>query len=185
MRVVTLTAETKSNLLNDLLRRSPNNYSEYENTVNGILEDVRRDGDQALFDYTLKFDKFALNTDNIRVPRAEIDEAYSLLDKKLVEVIRRSAENIRAFHQKQLRSSWFEPKADGTILGMKFTPMARAGVYVPGGKAAYPSSVLMNVIPAKVAGVGEIVMTTPPDARGKINPGTLVAADIAGVDTIY
>lgn len=185
MRVVTLTAETKSNLLNDLLRRSPNNYSEYENTVNGILEDVRRDGDQALFDYTLKFDKFALNADNIRVPRAEIDEAYSLLDKKLVEVIRRSAENIRAFHQKQLRSSWFEPKADGTILGMKFTPMARAGVYVPGGKAAYPSSVLMNVIPAKVAGVGEIVMTTPPDARGKINPGTLVAADIAGVDTIY
>ena len=185
MRVVTLTAETKSNLLNDLLRRSPNNYSEYENTVNGILEDVRRDGDQALFDYTLKFDKFALNTDNIRVPRAEIDEAYSLLDKKLVEVIRRSAENIRAFHQKQLRSSWFEPKADGTILGMKFTPMARAGVYVPGGKAAYPSSVLMNVIPAKVAGVGEIVMTTPPDVRGKINPGTLVAADIAGVDTIY
>ena len=185
MRVVTLTAETKSNLLNDLLRRSPNNYSEYENTVNGILEDVRRDGDQALFDYTLKFDKFALNTDNIRVPRAELDEAYSLSDKKLVEVIRRSAENIRAFHQKQLRSSWFEPKADGTILGMKFTPMARAGVYVPGGKAAYPSSVLMNVIPAKVAGVGEIVMTTPPDARGKINPGTLVAADIAGVDTIY
>nr|WP_321152954.1 histidinol dehydrogenase [uncultured Acetatifactor sp.] len=185
MRVVTLTAETKSNLLNDLLRRSPNNYSEYENTVNGILEDVRRDGDQALFDYTLKFDKFALNADNIRVSRAEIDEAYSLLDKKLVEVIRRSAENIRAFHQKQLRSSWFEPKADGTILGMKFTPMARAGVYVPGGKAAYPSSVLMNVIPAKVAGVGEIVMTTPPDARGKINPGTLVAADIAGVDTIY
>ena len=185
MRVVTLTAETKSNLLNDLLSRSPNNYSEYENTVNGILEDVRRDGDQALFDYTLKFDKFALNADNIRVPRAEIDEAYSLLDKKLVEVIRRSAENIRAFHQKQLRSSWFEPKADGTILGMKFTPMARAGVYVPGGKAAYPSSVLMNVIPAKVAGVGEIVMTTPPDARGKINPGTLVAADIAGVDTIY
>jgi len=185
MRVVTLTAETKSNLLNDLLRRSPNNYSEYENTVNGILEDVRRDGDQALFDYTLKFDKFALNADNIRVSRAEIDEAYSLLDKKLVEVIRRSAENIRAFHQKQLRSSWFEPKADGTILGMKFTPMARAGVYVPGGKAAYPSSVLMNVIPAKVAGVGEIVMTTPPDVRGKINPGTLVAADIAGVDTIY
>ena len=185
MRVVTLTAETKSNLLNDLLRRSPNNYSEYANTVNGILEDVRRDGDQALFDYTLKVDKFALNADNIRVSRAEIDEAYSLLDKKLVEVIRRSAENIRAFHQKQLRSSWFEPKADGTILGMKFTPMARAGVYVPGGKAAYPSSVLMNVIPAKVAGVGEIVMTTPPDVRGKINPGTLVAADIAGVDTIY
>ena len=185
MRIVNLTAETKTNLLNDLLRRSPNNYSEYESAVNGILEDVRRNGDRALFDYTLKFDRFPLNADNIRVTREEIDEAYSLLDESLTAIIRRSAENIRAFHQKQLRSSWFQPKADGTILGMKFTPVARAGVYVPGGKAAYPSSVLMNVIPAKVAGVGEIIMTTPPDAQGKINPGTLAAADIAGVDTIY
>ena len=185
MRIVKLTAETKENLLSDLLKRSPNNYSEYESTVNGILEDVRRDRDKALFDYTLKFDKYALNSDNIKVTRPEIDAAYGLLDDGLVEVIRRSAENIRSFHQKQLRNSWFSPEADGTILGMKMTPVARAGVYVPGGKAAYPSSVLMNVIPAKVAGVGEIIMTTPPNAQGQVNPGTLVAADIAGVDTIY
>lgn len=185
MRIVKLTADTKANLLNDLLKRSPNNYSEYESTVNGILEAVRRDGDRALFDYTLKFDRYALNADNIKVTRAEIDEAYRLLDDGLTEIIRRSADNIRAFHQRQLRSSWFDAKEDGTILGMKLTPVERAGVYVPGGKAAYPSSVLMNVIPAKVAGVGEIIMTTPPDAKGRINPGTLVAADIAGVDAIY
>ncbi|MCI8541781.1 MAG: histidinol dehydrogenase [Lachnospiraceae bacterium] len=185
MRIVKLTAETKANILSDLLKRSPNNYSEYESTVNGILEDVRRDRDRALFEYTLKFDKYALNADNIKVTRAEIDAAYGLLDDGLADVIRRSADNIRSFHQKQLRNSWFSPEADGTILGMKITPVARAGVYVPGGKAAYPSSVLMNVIPAKVAGVGEIIMTTPPDARGQVNPGTLVAADIAGVDTIY
>lgn len=185
MRIVKLTAETKANLLNDLLKRSPNNYSEYEGTVNGILEDIRRDGDKALFDYTLKFDRYALNADNIRVTRAEIDEAYCLLDEDLVRVIRRSADNIRAFHQKQLRNSWFDSKEDGTILGVKLTPVTRAGVYVPGGKAAYPSSVLMNVIPAKVAGVGEIIMTTPPNGEGRVNPGTLVAADIAGVDTIY
>lgn len=185
MRIVKLTAGTKANILNDLLQRSPNNYSEYESTVSKILEDVRREGDKALFDYTLKFDKYALSADNIKVTKEEIQAAYSQLDQALIEVVRRSAENIRAFHQKQLRTSWFEPKEDGTILGMKFTPVARAGVYVPGGKAAYPSSVLMNVIPAKVAGVGEIIMTTPPDAEGKVNPGTLAAADIAGVDTIY
>ncbi len=185
MRIVKLTAQAKANLLDDLLKRSPNNYSEYEGVVNGILEDVRRDGDRALFDYTLKFDGYALDADNIKVTREEIDAAYSLMDDGLTDVIRRSADNIRAFHEKQLRNSWFEPKGDGTILGMKLTPIGRAGVYVPGGKAAYPSSVLMNVIPAKVAGVGEIIMTTPPDARGKVNPGTLVAADIAGVDTIY
>ncbi len=185
MRIVKLTAQAKANLLDDLLKRSPNNYSEYEGVVNGILEDVRRDGDRALFDYTLKFDGYALDADNIKVTREEIDAAYSLMDDGLTDVIRRSADNIRAFHEKQLRNSWFEPKGDGTILGMKLTPIGRAGVYVPGGKAAYPSSVLMNVIPAKVAGVGEIIMTTPPDAQGRINPGTLVAADIAGVDTIY
>ena len=185
MRIVKLTAQAKANLLDDLLKRSPNNYSEYESTVNGILEDVRKDGDRALFDYTLKFDRFPLSADNIKVTREEIDAAYGLMDDGLTDVIRRSADNIRAFHEKQLRNSWFEPKGDGTILGMKLTPIGRAGVYVPGGKAAYPSSVLMNVIPAKVAGVGEIIMTTPPDAQGRINPGTLVAADIAGVDTIY
>ncbi len=185
MRTIKLTAETRANLLGNLLKRSPNNYSEYESTVNGILEDVRKDGDRALFDYTLKFDRFPLSADNIKVTREEIDAAYGLMDDGLTDVIRRSADNIRAFHEKQLRNSWFEPKGDGTILGMKLTPIGRAGVYVPGGKAAYPSSVMMNVIPAKVAGVGEIIMTTPPDAQGRINPGTLVAADIAGVDTIY
>ena len=185
MRIVNLTGETKKDILNDLLKRSPNNYSQYENTVNEIIDSVRKNGDRAIFDYTLKFDKYALSEDNIKVTREEIEEAYTILDAGLVEVIRKSAENIRAFHTKQLRNSWFDAKEDGTILGMKITPIARAGVYVPGGKAAYPSSVLMNVIPAKVAGVSEIIMTTPPGADGKVNPGTLVAADIAGVDTIY
>ena len=184
MRIVNLTGETKKDILNDLLKRSPNNYSQYENTVNEIIDSVRKNGDRAIFDYTLKFDKYALSEDNIKVTREEIEEAYTMLDAGLVEVIRKSAENIRAFHTKQLRNSWFDAKEDGTILGMKITPIARAGVYVPGGKAAYPSSVLMNVIPAKVAGVSEIIMTTPPGADGKVNPGTLVAADIAGVDTI-
>lgn len=185
MRIVKLTAETKQGILEDLLKRSPNNYSEYEETVNEIIAKVKAQGDQALFDYTLKFDKFALTAENIRVTRQEIDEAYTKLDPELVEVIRKSAENIRNFHTKQLRNSWFDSREDGTILGMKITPIAKAGVYVPGGKAAYPSSVLMNVIPAKVAGVGEIIMTTPPGADGSVNPGTLVAADIAGVNTVY
>ena len=185
MRIVKLSRETKQSILADLLKRSPNNYSQYENTVNEIIEKVRQEKDRALFDYTLKFDHFALNKDNIQVTREEIEEAYSRLDAGLIEVIKKSAENIRSFHQKQLRNSWFDAKEDGTILGMKITPIARAGVYVPGGKAAYPSSVLMNVIPAKVAGVPEIIMTTPPRADGRVNPGTLVAADIAGVNTIY
>lgn len=185
MRIVELSKETKQSILNDLLKRSPNNYSQYEATVNEIIEKVKTEGDKALFDYTLKFDKFALTPENIRVTREEIEEAYERLDAGLVEVIRKSAENIRAFHAKQLRNSWFDAKEDGTILGMKITPIAKAGVYVPGGKAAYPSSVLMNIIPAKVAGVPEIIMTTPPGADGKVNPGTLVAADIAGVSAIY
>ena len=185
MRIVALDKESKQSILNDLLKRSPNNYSQYESTVNQIIEKIRSQGDQALFDYTLQFDKFALTAENIRVTREEIDEAYAQMDAGLIDVIRQSAENIRAFHQKQLRNSWFDAKPDGTILGMKITAIERAGVYVPGGKAAYPSSVLMNVIPAKVAGVDEIIMTTPPGKDGKVNPGTLVAADIAGVDTIY
>lgn len=185
MRIVKLSRETKQSILADLLKRSPNNYSQYESTVNEIIEKVRQEKDRALFDYTLKFDHFALNENNIQVTREEIEEAYSRLDAGLIEVIKKSAENIRSFHQKQLRNSWFDAKEDGTILGMKITPIARAGVYVPGGKAAYPSSVLMNVIPAKVAGVPEIIMTTPPGADGRVNPGTLVAADIAGVNTIY
>ena len=185
MRIVKLTDETKRDILGDLLKRSPNNYSQYETAVNEIIEKVKAEKDRALFEYTLKFDKFALNAENIRVTRQEIEAAYGKLDPELIEVIKKAAENIRSFHAKQLRNSWFDAKEDGTILGMKITPIERVGVYVPGGKAAYPSSVLMNVIPAKVAGVDEIVMTTPPGADGCVNPGTLVAADIAGVDVIY
>lgn len=185
MRIIELTQETKNNILNDLLKRSPNNYGSYEDTVNEILQNVRKNKDAAIFEYTKKFDKFDLSADNIKVTREEIDAAYQELDPQLIETIRRSAANIRAFHEKQLRNSWFDAKPDGTILGMKITPIEKVGVYVPGGKAAYPSSVLMNVVPAKVAGVDQIIMTTPPGATGKINPGTLVAADIAGVDVIY
>lgn len=185
MRIINLTKESKKNLLGDLLKRSPNQYGKYEATVNEILANVKENGDAAVFEYTKKFDRFDLTPENIRVTRAEIDEAYGKLDAKLIEVIRKSAENIRAFHSKQLRNSWFDAKPDGTILGMKITPIEKVGVYVPGGKAAYPSSVLMNVVPAKVAGVDRIIMTTPPGADGSVNPGTLVAADIAGVDEIY
>lgn len=185
MKTVTLTKETKQGILDNLLKRSPNHYLEYEDTVNEIIENVKAKKDQALFDYTRKFDKFDIAPENIKVTPQEIREAYNVLEPGLADVIRESAENIRTFHAKQLRNSWFDAREDGTILGMRFTAIARAGVYVPGGKAAYPSSVLMNVIPAKVAGVKEIIMTTPPGADGRINPGTLVAADIAGVDAIY
>lgn len=185
MRIIELSNETKQSILDDLLKRSPNNYSQYEETVNDIIEAVKTKKDEAVFEYTLKFDKFALSAKNIQVTREEIEEAYTKLDADLIEVIKESAENIRTFHAKQLRNSWFDSKEDGTILGMKITPIEKVGVYVPGGKAAYPSSVLMNVVPAKVAGVDKVVMTTPPGADGKVNPGTLVAADIAGVDTIY
>lgn len=185
MKIVTLTQQTIQTILDDLLKRSPNNYREYETTVNEIVEKVKKDGDEALFDYTLKFDHFQLTPDNIRVTEEEVKEAYSFIDSKFIEVLRHAAENIRSFHMKQLRNSWFDTKEDGSLLGIKFTPIDKAGVYVPGGKAAYPSSVLMNVIPAKVAGVRDLIMLTPPNADGKVNPGTLVAADIAGVDTIY
>ncbi len=185
MRIVNLTKETKASILTDLLKRSPNQYGQYEKTVAEIIENIKEKGDEALFDYTLKFDKFPLSADNIKVTRAEIDAAYEKLDPALIDVMKQSAENIRAFHAKQLRNSWFDAKEDGTILGMKITPLSKVGVYVPGGKAAYPSSVLMNVVPAKVAGVEQVVMTTPPAADGSVNPGTLVAADIAGVDVIY
>ncbi|MBR6150810.1 MAG: histidinol dehydrogenase [Lachnospiraceae bacterium] len=185
MRIVNLTQETKKNILGDLLKRSPNNYGKYEDAVNEILANVKANGDQALFEYTKKFDRFELTAENIQVTRQEIDEAYQKLDPALIEVIRKAAENIRTFHTKQLRTSWFDAKPDGTILGMKITALEKVGVYVPGGKAAYPSSVLMNVVPAKVAGVDQVIMTTPPGADGKVNPGTLVAADIAGVDVIY
>ena len=185
MRIVELNQETKNSILDDLLKRSPNNYSQYESTVNNIIDNVKTNGDDAVFQYTREFDKYELTKENIKVTRQEIEAAYDMLDPKLIEVLKESAENIRAFHAKQLRNSWFDSKPDGTILGMKITPISKAGVYVPGGKAAYPSSVLMNVIPAKVAGVDEVIMTTPPSKDGSVNPGTLVAADIAGVDTIY
>ena len=185
MKIVKLTAESKKGLLEDLLQRSPNHYGQYESAVAEIIETVKKGGDEALFSYTEKFDHCKMDAAHIRVTREEIDEAYQKVDADFVEVMKKSAANIRAFHEKQLRNSWFDPKPDGTILGMKILPIAIAGVYVPGGKAAYPSSVLMNVLPAKVAGVERIIMTTPPGADGRVNPGTLVAAHIAGVDEIY
>lgn len=185
MRIVRLTADTQKDLLGTLLKRSPNNYSEYEDIVADIIRNVREQGDNAVFDYTKKFDKWDINIGNLRVTEAEIDEAFDKVDSRFVEVIKKSASNIEAFHKKQLRNSWIDTKPDGSILGQRILPVAISGVYVPGGKAAYPSSLLMNVIPAKVAGVPRIIMTTPAGADGKVNPGTLVAARIAGVNEIY
>ena len=185
MRTVRLTADTQKDLLGTLLKRSPNNYSEYEDIVADIIRNVREQGDNAVFDYTKKFDKWDINTGNVRVNEAEIEEAFSEVDSRLMEVMKKSALNIEAFHKKQLRNSWIDTKPDGSILGQRILPVAISGVYVPGGKAAYPSSLLMNVIPAKVAGVPRIIMTTPAGADGKVNPGTLVAARIAGVNEIY
>lgn len=185
MRIVDLNEQTRKSLLDNLLKRSPNSYGQYEQIVNDIIAQVKENGDEALFSLTQKFDKCLLNRENIRVTQAEIAEAYENVDSALVEVMKKSAANIKRFHEKQVRNSWFVPEEDGSILGQKITPIAVSGVYVPGGKAAYPSSVLMNAIPAKVAGVSKIIMTTPPNADGKINPGTLVAADIAGIDEIY
>lgn len=185
MRIIELNEQTKNNILNDLLKRSPNNYDLYADTVNEIVNTVRAEGDKAVFDYTLRFDKTEITKDTLQVTQAEIDEAYTLVSDDLVEIMKRAAENIREYHMKQKQYSWFDSKPDGTMLGQKVTPLSKVGVYVPGGKAAYPSSVLMNVIPAKCAGVEEIVMVTPPGKDGKVNPGTLVAATIAGVKTIY
>lgn len=186
MRIVSLDENSKKNILNDLLKRSPNNYDEFAGSVNEILNNVRNNGDKALFEYTKKFDGADINPSNIMVTKEEIQEAYdSLENPELVEVIRRSLKNIKEYHEKQKQYSWFDSKTDGSILGQKVTPLSRVGVYVPGGKAAYPSSVLMNVIPAKVAGVEQIVMVTPPGKDGKVNPNTLVAANEAGVDVIY
>lgn len=185
MRIVKLTSETKKNILENLLKRSPNSYGKFENSVNEILANVKADGDEALFNYTKEFDKADINASNVVVTQEEIDEAYKLVDSSLVEVIRKSLVNIRSYHEKQKQYSWFDSKPDGTLLGQKVSALARVGVYVPGGKAAYPSSVLMNVIPAKVAGVDEIIMCTPPGKDGRVYPTTLVAANEAGVDVIY
>ena len=185
MRIQKLNYETKTNLLEDLLQRSPNQYTQYESRVLEILEHVKNEKDQAVFDYTKQFDGADITADTITVTKEEIAQAYDLVDGSLVEIIRKAKENIRIYHEKQKQYSWFDSKPDGTMLGQKVTALQRVGVYVPGGKAVYPSSVLMNVIPAKVAGVEEIVMVTPPGKDGKINPNTLVAANEAGVDVVY
>ena len=185
MRIIELNDQTKNNLLDSLLKRSPNSYGSYEQTVNEIITQIREKKDEALFAYTKQFDHCEITKDNIKVTSKEIEEAYKKVDPKLLEVMKKSAANITEFHQKQLHNSWISPKDNGTILGQRITPIEVSGVYVPGGKAAYPSSVLMNVLPAKVAGVSRIIMTTPPGADGKVNPATLAAADIAGVDEIY
>lgn len=185
MRIQKLDSRSKKNLLEDLLKRSPNQYGQYEEGVAKILSRIKEEGDNALFAYTEEFDHAKIDKNNIRVTEEEIREAYEQIDSGLVDIIREAMENIRVYHEKQKQYSWFDSKSDGTILGQKVTPLQRVGVYVPGGKAAYPSSVLMNVIPAKVAGVDEIVMTTPPGRDGKVTPTTLVAAHEAGVDVIY
>ena len=185
MRTYKLTEETKKELLGNLLGRNPGSFGEYESTINEIINNIRTNGDKALFDYTLKFDKCSITSESVRITKEEIEEAYKSLDSEFVEVMKRSAANIRAFHEKQKRNTWIETKDDGSILGQRILPIEISGVYVPGGKAAYPSSVLMNVIPAKVAGVERIVMCTPPGRDGKVNPATLVAADIAGVTEGY
>ena len=184
MRTQNLTKENTNNLLEKLLKRSPTNYDSYEKDVKAIINNVKENGDKALFNYTLQFDKANINADNIVVTTEELEEAYKEVDPKLIEVIRKSLAKIKAFHEKQLQNSWFD-YSDGIILGQKVTPIEKAGVYVPGGKAVYPSSVLMNVVPAKVAGVNHIYMTTPPSFDGKVCASTLVAAHEAGVDTIY
>ena len=184
MRTLKLTKDSQKNILESLLKRSPNNYTEYESTVNEIINNVKEKRDKAVFEYTKKFDKADVDASNIRVTEEEIKEAYELVDEKLLAVIKKALVNIRKYHEKQLQNSWFTTE-DGIILGQKVTPIAKAGVYVPGGKAVYPSSVLMNVLPAKVAGVEKIVMCTPCGADGKVYPSTLVAANEAGVDEIY
>ena len=185
MRILKLTKETQNNILENLLKRSPNSYGEFESRVNDIIQNVREKRDEAVFEYTLKFDGATIDQDNIRVTEEEIKEAYEQVDPKLLDVIRKALVNIRDYHAKQKQYSWFDSDESGIILGQKGTPLKTVGVYVPGGKAVYPSSVLMNVIPAKVAGVSNIIMTTPCGKDGKVYPSTLVAAKEAGVDAIY
>ncbi len=185
MRIIPLDEGSRKNILEDLLKRDPNQYSQYADTVSAIVERVKKDKDEALFFYTLQFDKAEISAENVRVSQAEIEEAREKVDPKLLAVMEKSMENIREYHQRQVRQSWFSSKPDGTILGQKITALESVGVYVPGGKAAYPSTVLMNIIPAKVAGVERIVMVTPPGKDGKVNPVTLTAAYLAGVTEVY
>lgn len=185
MRCMKLTDEVKKNILEDLLQRSPNSYGSYEAAVAEIVTAVRESGDEALFSYTKQFDGISLDKDSVRVTENEISEAYSQVGEEILRILREAIRNIRQYHEKQKQYSWFDSTPQGTILGQKVTPLERVGVYVPGGKAAYPSSVLMNIIPAKTAGVEKIVMVTPPDKKGKVDPTTLVAAKEAGADEIY
>ena len=185
MRKIKLTKDAVDGLLDNLLKRSPNNYGQYTDAVNEIVEAVKKGGDAAVFEYTKKFDGADITTDNFIVSDAEIEEAYAAVSADVLEVIRKAIVNIRTYHEKQKQYSWFDSQPNGTILGQKVTPLTRVGVYVPGGKAAYPSSVLMNILPARVAGVEQIVMVTPPGKDGKVNPGTLVAAKEAGADVVY
>ena len=185
MRIQKLDDSTKNNLLEDLLKRSPNQYTEYEERVAAILHAVKMQKNQALFDFTRKFDGVEIDETTIRVTEAEIQEAYKNVDISLIEIIRKAKKNIQEYHEKQRQYSWFDSKPNGTMLGQKVTPLQKGGVYVPGGKAVYPSSVLMNILPAKVAGVDEIIMVTPPGKDGRVNPNTLVAAKEAGADIIY
>lgn len=185
MRIETLNENTKKNLLEDLLKRSPNNYGAYEARVQAILEAVKANGDEAVFAYTKQFDGVEIQADTILVTEEEIAEAYTLVEESLLDIIRKSLKNIESYHAKQMQYSWFDSKPNGTILGQKVTALERVGVYVPGGKAVYPSSVLMNIMPAKVAGVDEIIMVTPPGKDGKVNPTTLVAAKEAGATAVY
>ena len=184
MRILSLTEDTRKDILEDLLKRSPNNYGEFEGRVNAIITAVKNERDTAVFNYTKQFDGADINSSNVKVTKEEIEEAYKLVDPKLLDVIRKALVNIKTFHEKQVQNSWFTTN-DGIILGQKVTALDKAGVYVPGGKAVYPSSVLMNVLPAKVAGVNKIIMCTPPDKNGKVYPSTLVAANEAGVNEIY
>ena len=185
MRIVKLEANSKKDIMKTLLKRTTDDYGPYEATVKEILANVKENGDKAVFDYTLKFDKASINADNIRVTKEEIEEAYKLVDEELIRVIRRSLKNIREYHMLQKRNSWIDTKPNGTMLGQKISPIEYAGVYVPGGKAAYPSTVLMNVAPAAVAGVPHIIMCTPCNSEGKVYPTTLVAANEAGVTEVY
>ena len=185
MRIVKLTKETTNNILEGMLKRSPNNYGSYESAVAEILANVKENGDKAVFEYTKKFDGFDLCSENIKVTQEEIKEAYTKVSNELLTVIRKSLVNIESYHQRQKQNSWFNSTEEGTILGQKITPLQRVGVYVPGGKAVYPSSVLMNIMPAKVAGVPEIIMTTPCNREGQVNPAVLVAANEAGVNEVY
>lgn len=185
MRIINLDEDSRRDILDRLLRRSPNNYESYQETVTEIVERVRTEGDRALFEYTNRFDCEGIDASNVRVTEAEVEEAYRLIDQRLLQTIRKALGNIRAYHEKQKRYSWFDTTPEGTMLGQKVTPLKAAGVYVPGGKAVYPSSVLMNIVPARIAGVEKIIMATPCDRQGKVNPAVLAAAKEAGADEIY